>query len=44
MVMLGRRDATRTDLALTEAFALIRSNGTYQFIIERTWKVDAAEL
>ena len=44
LVMLARRDAARVDLAITEAFALIRSSGTYEYYIERSWKISGVEL
>lgn len=44
LVMLARRDAARIDLAMTEAFALIRASGTYEYYIERAWKISGVEL
>jgi polar amino acid transport system substrate-binding protein len=44
LVMLARRDAARIDLAMIEAFALIRSSGTYEYIIERAWQISGVEL
>jgi polar amino acid transport system substrate-binding protein len=44
LVMLTRRDAARIDLAMTEAFALVRSSGTYEYYIERAWKISGVEL
>jgi ABC-type amino acid transport substrate-binding protein len=44
LVMLVRRDATRVDVALREAFALIRASGTYEYILEHSWKIFDAGL
>jgi polar amino acid transport system substrate-binding protein len=43
-VVLVRRDDSRVDLAVTAALGTLRSNGTYQYIIERIWKTNEVEL